>query len=164
MGYDKDGKKIQPEQDELELRSAPVDKTGAFFIPGNVASKKNSKRIVPYTDKDGKKKQRVISSKQWLKYEKDTEGLYKILASRFRKALADKSKPYDIKFTFARTTRRSFDYNNLARRPHHPLSWHTNAKSMLLYHPCSSGDYNRINKNPVITNYVEFSLYSDPIG
>jgi Holliday junction resolvase RusA-like endonuclease len=113
LGYDENGKKLNQEPNEAQtMRKAPAsDLTGALFIPYNVVSFKNSKQVVK--NKEGKV--RVIGSKAWYKYKKATENYYRILAAEFKKRIKGKPSPIFIEFTFARSTKAIWDYNNLTQ-------------------------------------------------
>tara|TARA_R110000868_G_scaffold78892_3_gene224674 strand:- start:327 stop:710 length:384 start_codon:yes stop_codon:yes gene_type:complete len=80
----------------------------SWFIPGNVPSSKNSKRVVRL--KTGRTL--VIGSKLTMQYAKDTEWLYKRFGAQFRKACAVSEKPYKVTFKFHRMGKHKFDYIN----------------------------------------------------
>ena len=88
----------------------------SIFIPGEVKSKKNSKRLIPYNEKGtGKCKCRQISSKAYMEYVDETLFHYQANQSDFAQMIKGMTPPYNIQFTFAMSTKRKFDYNNLAQ-------------------------------------------------
>lgn len=82
---------------------------GKIFIPLNVPSKKNSKKII--TLKNGKRK--VVSSDACKKYEKAAARDYRRNAVIFRELTKDLKPPYTIFFKLIRKTKQRFDYNNI---------------------------------------------------
>ena len=76
---------------------------GAFFIPGNTASSKNSKQWT------GKK---LIWSKSASQYRTNTDIFWRAYASKFRKAIAGKQKPILLGIYFVRDSHRKFDFIN----------------------------------------------------
>lgn len=102
-----------------------------FFIRGNVASGKNSKRWTGHT---------LIRSKAGMDYIKETESQYKALANKFRfvsgqhleKVTTDKGVeeivcggeyPLRIGFYFIRKDKRKFDYQNMIQLPADMMQW-----------------------------------------
>jgi len=81
-----------------------------LFLKGNVPSSKNSKQ---WTGKF------LVNSKTVNKYLKEFGYQYKDINNLkvFKRMLEDKEKPYKIKFTFIRNTKRKFDYINAAQLP-----------------------------------------------
>ncbi len=79
---------------------------GAIFIPGNVASSKNSKQWT------GKK---LVWSKLASDYRDNTATLYLMYRQKFRAMCKDKPKPLEIGFFFVRDSRRKFDFVNLVQ-------------------------------------------------
>ena len=74
-----------------------------IFIAGNVPSSKNSK---VWTGKY------LVHSKTVRNYIKETKADWIKNKQKFLELIKDKQKPYNIKFTFIRDTRRKFDYIN----------------------------------------------------
>lgn len=122
--------RVTPEQ--LKLMQLKIDKrkkfpnketfkynedapTDSIFIPNEVKSKKNSKRLLPFRKKDGKCGCKTISSKQYLDYANTTIGYYEANCLVFAQMIKNLTPPYNIEFTFAMTTKRKFDYNNLSQ-------------------------------------------------
>ena len=75
----------------------------AIFIPKNVPSSKNSKQ---WTGKY------LVHSKTVRNYIKETKVDWIKNKQKFLQLIKDKQKPYNIKFTFIRDTKRKFDYIN----------------------------------------------------
>ena len=75
----------------------------AIFIPKNVPSSKNSKQ---WTGKY------LVHSKTVRNYIKETKTDWIKNKQKFLQLIKDKQKPYSIKFTFIRDTKRKFDYIN----------------------------------------------------
>lgn len=88
-----------------------------LYIPYNVPSSKNSKRIVqiPVKGKKGVKRPMIINSKLVETYKKNTHHIYEDYASPFRDVEGHLSKPMDVTFFFIRKDRRAFDYNNASQ-------------------------------------------------
>jgi len=78
-----------------------------IFIPGEVRSKKNSRRYV------GKGK--LIASKACLEYYKLTAAYWEKERTNFLESIRDKEPPYRIEFAFVRQTKRKFDYMNMGQ-------------------------------------------------
>lgn len=76
-----------------------------WFIPGEVMSKKNGKRPIS----SGK----MLHSKQWTKYAKDTMPIYESYAGEAKEWLSKLSKPYFFDFYFVRRTKSLWDYHNM---------------------------------------------------
>lgn len=96
------GKTAQQEiKDSVELKTT-------LFIPGNVASSKNSKQ---WTGKF------LVSSKTTQNYTKATSAFYSILKHEFKEMVKDQPKPYKIGFYFIRDSKRKFDFVNVAQLP-----------------------------------------------
>jgi len=85
-----------------------------FFIPGNVPSLKNSKRIFfPYKKGGGRGSRPVIMpSKTHEKYANYTNVWWMAKGSQFRKACLGLENPLRIAFYFIRDSQRQFDYLN----------------------------------------------------
>jgi hypothetical protein len=79
-----------------------------IFIPGNVASSKNSK---VWTGKF------LVSSKTTQNYTKNTVALYQAYKSRFVALTENKLKPHKIGFYFIRDSKRKFDFINALQLP-----------------------------------------------
>jgi hypothetical protein len=75
----------------------------SIYIPGNVASSKNSKR---WTGKF------LIGSKTTMEYKKNTGQYYALYKKQFHSMVKDKKPPYRVEFTFIRDSKRRFDYCN----------------------------------------------------
>ena len=86
--------------------SFPHIPAGAIFIPGNVASSKNSKQWT------GKK---LVWSKLASDYRDNTETLYLMYRQKFRTLCKGRPKPLEIGFYFVRDSRRKFDFVNLVQ-------------------------------------------------
>jgi len=84
----------------------------SIWIPGNVPSSKNSKRIVSVKDKLGNKRTLIINSKTTEAYIKATEWIWKAERKNIQAFLAGKEKPYRASFKFYRNSKRIFDYIN----------------------------------------------------
>jgi len=82
----------------------------SFFIPGNVPSSKNSKRVVRHGSRT-----LVISSKQTMNYIKSTEAAWVISGKFFSRLISGMSKPLVVEFEFVRDSHRKFDYINPAQ-------------------------------------------------
>lgn len=87
--------------------------SSAIFIPGEVRSKKNSKQIIP--KKDGG--YFIISSKQVQEYTKATKPHYQSLREKFLEMSAEQKKPFKLCFYFVFSTKRKWDYVNMAQLP-----------------------------------------------
>jgi hypothetical protein len=74
-----------------------------IFIPKNVPSSKNSKQ---WTGKY------LIHSKTVTKYIKETKADWINNKNKFLQLIKNKQKPYYVKFTFIRDSKRKFDYIN----------------------------------------------------
>jgi hypothetical protein len=82
-----------------------------IFIKGNVPSSKNSKQITAQG--------LLINSKTVRKYDKEFGSQWndERLKRKFKEAIENKVKPLRIGFYFHRSTRRKFDYVNVAQYP-----------------------------------------------
>jgi hypothetical protein len=78
----------------------------SIFIPGNVASSKNSKQ---WTGKY------LVWSKVAQKYKKETSWYWKLYKGEFHKMIDGKIKPYKVGFFFVRDSKRKFDIVNLVQ-------------------------------------------------
>jgi hypothetical protein len=78
----------------------------SIFIPGNVASSKNSKQWTGKYLVDSKTTQRYRTSSAWY---------WKLNKREFQKMLEGKDKPYIVKFFFVRDSRRKFDFVNMVQ-------------------------------------------------
>jgi hypothetical protein len=88
------------------LISFPHIPADAIFIPGNVASSKNSKQWT------GSK---LIWSKLARDYRSNTATYYMLYLSRFRTLCKGKGKPLEIGMYFVRDSRRKFDFVNIVQ-------------------------------------------------
>jgi hypothetical protein len=79
-----------------------------IFIPFNVASSKNSKRIV---------RGRLINSKLSFEYKKNTQIYWIKYKNQFLEMIKNEEKPYKIGFKFIRDSRRKSDYSNIVQLP-----------------------------------------------
>ena len=77
-----------------------------IFIPGNVASSKNSKQWTGT---------RLIWGKVAQRYRANTAWYWKMYKRDFREMIKGKDKPYLIGFFFVRDSRRKFDFVNLVQ-------------------------------------------------
>ena len=88
----------------------------SFFIPGNVPSSKNSRRIVTIKRKDGTKQQLSIASDQTKRYQANVAYIFRAKKSLFRKTIAAIGPaPYYIGFFFIRKSKHRFDQINPAQ-------------------------------------------------
>ena len=79
-----------------------------IFIPGNVASGKNSK---VWTGRY------LVYSKTAQKYLKESEQYWRQSSHQFQKWVRTLSTPYNISFYFIRGSRHRFDYHNVVQLP-----------------------------------------------
>lgn len=98
-----------------------------IFIPGNVPSYKNSKKIIPnkksgfrkLLEENGQVKPlgrfKIVGSNASRTYIKNTELFYISHANKFRETVKDFEKPYHISLYFIRATRQRFDFINMAQ-------------------------------------------------
>lgn len=82
-----------------------------IFIPGEVPSKKNNKRIVYNKNK----KPIIIDSAFTSYYERHSAVFYNMLRSVWMSKIQSKELPYLVNFTFARRTLQRFDYLNIGQ-------------------------------------------------
>jgi Holliday junction resolvase RusA-like endonuclease len=83
-----------------------------IFIPGNVASGKNSKRIVSRGNRIA-----LIKSKASMKYLDESLSYWKKNTDKFLQLIKDKPLPLRVEFTLIRKDKRMFDYINLLQLP-----------------------------------------------
>ena len=116
-------KVIQP---VFNLNAADV-----IYIPYNVPSSKNSKRIswifksmsgsvrAFMNTKNGKKSvtPTIRESQSCVDYRKSTENYWKAYANVFKKMLKGKEPPYIIEFTMIRATKQKWDFHNIIQLP-----------------------------------------------
>lgn len=93
----------------IELEKSESTST-KIFIPFNVPSSKNSKRIV----KTGGRPM-LISSEITLRYKKNTTIFFNAYRNKFHSLIKDKPLPYHVNFRFIRDTKRKFDLINAAQ-------------------------------------------------
>lgn len=106
--------KVANNSKQSNFKYSDIKPDHAIFIPHEVKSKKNSKRLIPY--KKGEQcKCRQISSEAYLDYAKSSGDHYKACRLVFAQMIKDLQPPYNIEFTFVMSTKRKFDYNNLAQ-------------------------------------------------
>lgn len=74
-----------------------------IYLPGNVPSLKNTKRVV---------KNRLIDSKRVREYRKYLEPFMKEKKGDFLYMIENLVPPYKVHFQFIRDSRRKFDYHN----------------------------------------------------
>lgn len=103
----------------------------AIFIPGNVPSLKNSRRITS----TGKS----IASDLVVNYVADSGPYWILCRQKFLDMLKGKMKPYHIHFKFIRSSRKAFDYHN--------------AVQILADSMCTE-NLNRQSKNPIVLKYA----------
>lgn len=84
-----------------------------IFIPGNVISSKNSKRII--TTRSGVRF--LIKSKAAMTYVSTTEKYWKEFQPLFTQSIKNKPFPIRVKFKLIRKDKRRFDYVNLVQLP-----------------------------------------------
>lgn len=89
----------------VEKLSAQLGK--AFFIEGQVPSKKNSKGVM-ISNTTGKPILRL--SKQYQRYEKSTANQFTSILPYFLMSCSMHTKPYNIKLSFIRKNNQLFDY------------------------------------------------------
>lgn len=82
---------------------------GKIFIPKNVPSKKNSKRITTL----GNGKKTLLSSKTCYNYERETSSSYRINKEIFQEMTKDLKPPFNVFFKLIRKDKQRFDYNNI---------------------------------------------------
>jgi len=75
-----------------------------IYLPGNVPSLKNTKRVF---------RNRLIDCKRIREYKKYIEPYFIQHKEKFTDMLEDKLTPYHIHFQFIRDSRRKFDYGNV---------------------------------------------------
>ena len=80
-----------------------------LWIPGNVPSLKNNKRIIPLK---GQNRPMMIPSKRHEAYAKDTRLVYASHRLAFKNATEGLSDPLRVGFRFVRGSRHKFDYTN----------------------------------------------------
>lgn len=78
-----------------------------IFIPGNVPSLKNGKKII----KCGAYP-KLVPSDTHRRYEKASEWIYKSKAAEFKQIAQGQPKPLYVLLRFIRDTRRKFDFTN----------------------------------------------------
>lgn len=83
-----------------------------IYIPNNVPSSKNSKRIVKRGSKTF-----LINSDLVFKYKAKTQIYWLKQKKEFLKMIENKEKPYKIAFYFIRKDKRKFDYLNACQLP-----------------------------------------------
>ena len=111
-------------QAEIELEQAPTvfddpfpdsvlegDGKTRIWIPGNVPSLKNNKRIVSIGPKDNRRPM-LVPSKRHEEYKKATAIHWQRGARPFIMAANRLSKPLEVGFRFVRGSRHRFDYTN----------------------------------------------------
>lgn len=84
----------------------------SIFIPGNVPSSKNSRRLVV---KNGKPKS--YESKLCAAYKEQTRSYWINYTAAFKKLCIGKEKPIRVVFYFIRSSNRRFDWHNLVQLP-----------------------------------------------
>lgn len=87
-------------------------KCGAIYIPGEVISKKNSKRIF---HPRGKKHPIIANSPQAMRYINETKKYYEQLAPFWKHLTKDMKFPIKLHLLFVRSSARIFDYNNIGQ-------------------------------------------------
>jgi hypothetical protein len=103
----------------------------AIFIPGNVPSLKNSRRITSTG--------RSIASDLVVNYVADSGPYWILRRQKFLDMLKGKMKPYNIHFKFIRSSRKAFDYHNAIQ---------------ILADSMSTENINRQSKNPIVLKYA----------
>lgn len=92
---------------------------GAFWVPGEVMSSKNSKQIINIKTKGGKSRPALIDSSGYNGYKKSTVDYWQLGATSF-KSLVESNNivgPIKICIEFYRKTNRSFDHHNMVQGP-----------------------------------------------
>jgi len=74
-----------------------------IYIPGNVPSSKNTKRIW---------NKRLVTAPIVVNYKQATGFVYKTKAKEFHKMIKEMEPPYSVTFKFVRDSKRRFDYHN----------------------------------------------------
>lgn len=87
----------------------------SIWIAYNVPSKKNSKRILYKTGKNGRKHPFIGSSLLVKEYEKVTAMAYAAHAKEFRRMAEGKKLPLIVQMTFVRSSKRRIDFNNISQ-------------------------------------------------
>lgn len=96
----------------------------AIWIPGEVYSSKNSKRIIPqffpnkHQESNWKFRGRscrpmIVDSAAVAKYKKEKLSLYKLQKDRFLNMIAGRDYPLQVEFSFVRKTQAIWDFNNM---------------------------------------------------
>ncbi len=101
-----------------------------IYIPGNVASSKNSKQIFPRKDptikeywekgvlvRELKYTSFISESAVSVKYRKETKNYWTVNRLKFKAALEGLQKPYSIEFTLIRKTLGRCDFGNMGQLP-----------------------------------------------
>ncbi len=83
-----------------------------YFIPGNVPSLKNSKKIIILRPKNKSPIYSLTSSDRHKVYAKTTGFIWKVEGKKFKLNAMGIAKPYNIGFYFVRDSKRKFDYSN----------------------------------------------------
>ncbi|NET30686.1 MAG: hypothetical protein F6K19_01615 [Cyanothece sp. SIO1E1] len=106
IGKDRNGNSLPKEGAKLFI-PAPM----GIWIPGNVPSQKNSKRI-------GKRKDGtpfVMNSELVLKYKKEVLPVYREKIHDWKRMASQLTPPYRVVMKFVRKDKRGFDYNNISQ-------------------------------------------------
>lgn len=100
-------------QDQLDLFLAPpTAMLKGIFIPGNVPSLKNNKKIIQIRPKGRPPIPRLVPSDRHAAYAKAVANHFLYHKQAFRNAAKTLPKPLRIAFQFIRDSRRAFDYTN----------------------------------------------------
>lgn len=113
-----------------------------IFIPGNITSSKNSKRIIR-SKKSGLLL--IIDSKATAAYKRHSVEAWKAYREDFLRMCKGKPKPLHILFSFVRQDKRKFDFVNMLQLP---------LDCMVQYGWIEDDDY--LNIVPVINPEVKF--------
>lgn len=90
-----------------------IDETNELFIPYDVPSGKNSKRMV--VRKNGSRT--LLHSKACVRYKSNTERYWQLLQPVFLAKLKGRSAPYSIEFHFVYSHEFRWDYHNMVQYP-----------------------------------------------
>lgn len=88
----------------------------SIFIPGDVMSSKNAKRIIPNRGKTGQRFF-ILDSIQVVNYKKATRHHWESNRNIFKKMSEYKKLPLKVEFQFVRETKRRFDFVNMLQLP-----------------------------------------------
>lgn len=103
------------------LEDIGIDMTNSIYLPGEVYSSKNSKRIV-YNKK--LRKPKLLDSIPVTTYKLTHAAQYKKARAAFLELIDGYTPPYFITFTFIRKTKSKWDFSNLIQLPQDMMQDH----------------------------------------